>query len=1457
MITTAFVPIVDGLNNSNNNVAIERVSSSISNSNQSIAQLVNSAASLSRGLEVKSHLMTESEMEAERARVGVYDPNVNYSVTSSGLPTGSLPPTEAQWEAKVGTQEVADVESTNAPRAITSYDLSQSVYFPPVGNQDPLGTCAAWSETYYSYGFIEAKDNGWTDTYTGNPAHLFSPIWTYNLQNNGVDGGSVMGDNTKVIADIGASTQDNAPLGTDFTTWSSEAAWREAPLHKAQGFVDILYTPSTELATIKALLTSGEPIDFALLADGFSSTIADYHGNQNNIISSSEYSATTHNHAQTIVGYDDTINDNGDVGALKVVNSWGTSFGINGYYYVTYKAFLWMAAHTSVGYIVDKHNYQPSLIGVWHYDLAPTRDASISISAVNVASGSFLAQVTPFIQAGSTMQMSTFMCLDISSLVSYANDPNVEFVLHVGSSHSQGNVSSFRIEQYQGQYLPGKASCISNQAIGLPMSTPCAVSSLQQNQHPINISDALGYYDGAFSFAGDAQWVGVPGGHGSASMMQSGDVGDLGTSWLIAFIEGPGTITFDWKVSSESGYDFLKLYCDGMLNNEISGEQGWNGLNYSIPAGLHCIMWSYEKDVGVSTGQDCGWIDNVNWTGRSSIAFDDFEGASSLNWMYGDNNALSGVDTWGNSTYRNVGGAHSAWCAQVGYDTYGQPNNLNHYYDENMNAYMMANLPDLTGLSGVHLNFYYWAVTGSFSLADYAFVQVYDNSTWNTIWTQPSVNSNGWALAQVTVPSDAIYVAFCFYSDGSVGLGPYEGFYVDDMLLTVLDIQGPTSSIGHLSSYTTTGDVMLNCAASDIGGSGFHGLQINYRKGTTGPYSLYTTAGNPTGVWIYTPVDFNFNSVGGAEGTYQFYSVATDNAGNVQSTPLTYEASTVFDATPPVTTATMTGALAPAWNNNGVSLTLSATYGTSGLSKTFYRLDGGAWTVYATPIVVSGQGSHVLQYNSTDNAGNVENTKTSNFNIDTIKPVLRIATPVQGSWHNTISLNVTWTATDSGSGMSYFWVRIDNGQWINVTTKYHTINGLADGQHTLDVRGYDKANNFNTTTGSFKTDTVKPSLNILTPVQGSWHNTISLNVTWTATDLGSGLAYTWVRIDSGQWINVTTQYHMFNGITDGQHTMEVRAYDNTGNNNDTTRVFNVDTVKPNLSIVKPLDNSRLNSSIVAISWSGSDTASGIANYWVSIDGGDWMDMATSTTHSFNALADGNHIVTVKVEDNAGNWNETSDAFLIDTVAPTITAHSPIGSNVSRSAMIVFSFYDTMNTSSLGITVNGVSGTLSWSGYNATFTPSSMMAYNTTYSVMVTGKDLAGNAVEYSWSFITMKNEGVIEGMIKDANGNPIAHALVTLSNGMTTTTDANGNFAIGNVTSGSYNMTVVMDGFITTSQSVSTTAGQTTNIGTLSVQADVSGNSTSDGGLMIGAVVAVIVALLAVGTILFMRRRKK
>ncbi len=80
-------------------------------------------------------------------------------------------------------------------------------------------------------------------------------------------------------------------------------------------------------------------------------------------------------------------------------------------------------------------------------------------------------------------------------------------------------------------------------------------------------------------------------------------------------ISGAGTVRFYWKVSSEGGYDYLEFYIDGSLQDRISGTEDWHLMAYALSLGSHTLEWRYVKDYSVSEGDDCGWVDKVEWGG--------------------------------------------------------------------------------------------------------------------------------------------------------------------------------------------------------------------------------------------------------------------------------------------------------------------------------------------------------------------------------------------------------------------------------------------------------------------------------------------------------------------------------------------------------------------------------------------------------------------------------------------------------------------------------------------------------------------------------------------------------------------------------------------------------------------------------------------------------------------------
>lgn len=571
---------------------------------------------LGPSLSVSSHPLSSQEARNLQSIIGTLDPQKNYDDIVDGHGTGLAPPTSEEWNSSVGNVSVVDsVESDLI--APSSWDLSTSSYFPAVGNQGTQGSCAAWAATYYDYGYLVAEDSGWLGASSGNSSELLSPAWTYDRVNGGSDRGSYMFDNMEVAATWGVPTLSTMPYNqNDCTSWGSQDAFREAPDHQASVVYSLPYNGTSTVVAVKSLVSSGIPVTFAIDANQFNYAFSD----GKYIISAADYSSTTVDHAQTIVGFDDHMTDDGDIGAFKVVNSWGASWGNHGYYWITYNAFMKIGDLLQLTYLYDRADYEPSLIAVWHFDSPPTRDASLTLSAINTQTGTDLADVCPYYFSDKGHTFPSFMCYDISALSAYLNDANVQVELKVGNSFRTGVISSFKMESYSSEYLPGVAQEISDQSIYVPQTTPGQVYNSPPDYSSVASNTALDDSIDVFYSSGDASWVSEnsQSSHGGYAM-QSGDLGDGGHSTINTSVVGPGSISFEWRVSSQSGFDFLSFYLDGTLVSRISGNAGWTLFDLSFGAGTHSLKWVYSKDASLSMGADCGWLDHVDraeWDSR-------------------------------------------------------------------------------------------------------------------------------------------------------------------------------------------------------------------------------------------------------------------------------------------------------------------------------------------------------------------------------------------------------------------------------------------------------------------------------------------------------------------------------------------------------------------------------------------------------------------------------------------------------------------------------------------------------------------------------------------------------------------------------------------------------------------------------------------------------------------------
>lgn len=128
----------------------------------------------------------------------------------------------------------------------------------------------------------------------------------------------------------------------------------------------------------------------------------------------------------------------------------------------------------------------------------------------------------------------------------------------------------------------------------------------------LTLAQALDNTSLTFSTAGNAIWFAETGTwYYGGSAAQNGVISNSQSSTLQTTVVGPGTITFAWRVSSESNHDYLSVYLDATRVDRISGVQAWAPKTVSVPAGTHTIKWTYSKNSSISGGSDCGWVDKV------------------------------------------------------------------------------------------------------------------------------------------------------------------------------------------------------------------------------------------------------------------------------------------------------------------------------------------------------------------------------------------------------------------------------------------------------------------------------------------------------------------------------------------------------------------------------------------------------------------------------------------------------------------------------------------------------------------------------------------------------------------------------------------------------------------------------------------------------------------------------
>jgi len=202
----------------------------------------------------------------------------------------------------------------------TSTDLTSKC--PPIVDQGQLGSCTAnGAAGVLEYDMLLQQEQDTT------PSRLFIYYNTRDIEGTvDSDSGASIRDTIKSVTQFGACSESEWPYDiSTFTNKPSEQCYTDALLHKAVKYMSVTHS----LVHVKSALAEGFPVIFGFTC--FESLESQEVDDTGDIPYPKHGEQEIGGHCVLLVGYDDNVQK------FLMRNSWGTSWGKQGYGTMPYK----------------------------------------------------------------------------------------------------------------------------------------------------------------------------------------------------------------------------------------------------------------------------------------------------------------------------------------------------------------------------------------------------------------------------------------------------------------------------------------------------------------------------------------------------------------------------------------------------------------------------------------------------------------------------------------------------------------------------------------------------------------------------------------------------------------------------------------------------------------------------------------------------------------------------------------------------------------------------------------------------------------------------------------------------------------------------------------------------------------------------------------------------------------
>jgi len=390
-----------------------------------------------------------------------------------------------------------------------------------------------------------------------------------------------------------------------------------------------------------------------------------------------------------------------------------------------------------------------------------------------------------------------------------------------------------------------------------------------------------------------------------------------------------------------------------------------------------------------------------------------------------------------------------------------------------------------------------------------------------------------------------------------------------------------------------------------------------------------------TGEFIACSSPMSYDNL--SEGSHQFV-VRAVNGNKVDASPASF--SWEIDVTPPDTN------IDSGPGNMTTSSSAMITFSANDANVTFQcSLDGAAYTECSSPLEMTNLSiaAHTFRVQATDAAGNTDpSPATHTWSVIVAQVPDTFITNSPGSLSNTSNAVFEFSSDDT---TATFQCSLDSGVY-SACTSSKSYSGLTQGAHTFSVRAVNASGIMDASPAGFSwvVDLTSPDTAITgTPANPT--NAVTASFEFTATEAGSSFE---CSLD-GAAFSACTSPAQYNGINAGNHEFSVRATDPAGNTDGTPAAYSwvVDLSAPNTRISSaPADPTNLSTAAFAFT----STEIG-ARFECSLDGAAFS--TCSSPMQFISLSEGNHVLSVRAIDLAGNTDGTpaSHSWQIDQTVP--------------------------------------------------------------------------------------------------------------------------------------------------------------------------------------------------------------